>query len=104
MILRTWKARTMTDLEPMYLAQVRAVVLPHLQTFSGYKGAHFAKRTIDSGVEILVVTYWESREAVRAFAGDEETHAYMPPEIAATLTSYDTSSDHYEVLIADGEA
>jgi heme-degrading monooxygenase HmoA len=88
----------------MYLAQVRAVVLPHLRTFSGYKGAHFAKREVEEGLEILVMTYWESIEAVRAFAGDEETHAYMPPEIAATLTSYDTSSDHYEVLIADSEA
>ena len=34
--------------------------------------------------------------------GADEARAYMPPEIAATLSSYDDTSDHYEVLIDDG--
>ncbi|MAB79512.1 MAG: hypothetical protein CMJ89_09190 [Planctomycetes bacterium] len=102
MIVRTWKAHTTSELEPKYLEQVRAVVIPHLQNFSGYKGAHFTKRNIDGGLEILVLTYWESRDALRAFAGADEAQAYMPPEIAATLSSYDDTSDHYEVLIDDG--
>ena len=101
MIIRTWKARTSTELTPRYLEQVRAVVIPHLQSFSGYKGAQFTTRGTGDDVEVLVLTYWDSIEAVRAFAGAEETHAYMPPEIAETLTSYDGTSDHFEVLIDD---
>lgn len=102
MIVRTWKAQTTSELEPKYLEQVRAVVMPHLQSFSGYRGAQFAKRSVDGQVEILVMTYWESMDALRAFAGADEAHAYMPPEIAATLHSYDATSDHYEVLLDDG--
>ena len=41
-------------------------------------------------------------DAVRAFAGSDESHAYMPREIAATLDSYDATSDHYEVVLEDG--
>jgi heme-degrading monooxygenase HmoA len=101
MIVRTWRALTTSELEPQYLEQVRAVVMPHLHSFSGYRGAQFAKRSVDGQVEILVMTYWESMEAVRAFAGSDEVHAYMPPEIAATLLSFDATSDHYEVLLDD---
>jgi len=102
MIVRTWRALTTSELEPEYLEQVRAVVMPHMHSFAGYRGAQFAKRSLDGRVEILVMTYWESMDAVRAFAGSDEAHAYMPREIAATLDSYDATSDHYEVVLEDG--
>ena len=102
MIVRTWKALTTSELEPEYLEQVRTVVMPYMHGFSGYRGAQFTRRSLGGQVEILVMTYWESMDAVRAFAGSEESHAYMPPEIAATLDSYDATSDHYEVLFEDG--
>ena len=101
MIIRTWKARTTTELEQKYLTQVRAVVIPYLQTFSGYKGAYFAKRKVNDSLEILVFTFWESKAAVHAFAGGDESHAWMPAEIAETLTSYDSTTDHYEVILTN---
>ena len=104
MIIRTWKARATVELESDYLEQVRSVVLPHLKTFNGYRGARFARREVKDGIEILVLTFWDSQAALMAFAGEETSHAYMPPEIAATLVSYDLTSDHYEVIESDGPA
>ena len=101
MIIRKWRARTTSTLEQEFLVQARTVIIPYLQTFSGYKGAYFTKRKVDDSLEILVLTFWESRAAVQEFAGDEESHAYISPEIAETLTSYDSTSDHFEVLIND---
>jgi heme-degrading monooxygenase HmoA len=101
MVVRTWTAHTTPDRESAYLDKVREVVLPHLRTVSGYLGSHFLRRSADSELEILVLTYWESMEAVRALAGEEPTKAYMPPEIAATLERYDHEAVHYDVMIDD---
>lgn len=100
-IIRTWKARTTIGLEQQYIQQVKQVVLPYLRTFSGYNGSYFSKQEAAGEIEILVITLWDSEEAVKNFAGDEATHAYMPPEIAQTLLSYDESSEHYDVIIQD---
>ena len=101
MIVRTWTAHTTPDRESAYLDEVRKVVLPHLRTVSGYLGSHFLRRSANGKLEILVLTYWESMEAVRLLAGEEPTRAYMPPEIAATLERYDHEAVHYDVVIHD---
>jgi heme-degrading monooxygenase HmoA len=43
--------------------------MPHLKTFNGYRGARFARRKDQEGIEILVLTFWESRAALLDFAG-----------------------------------
>ena len=78
--------------------KVRAEELPHFWSVPGYRGCRFMTRetTADAtsgggggAVEILVVTFWDSMEAVRAFAGEDPTRAHLPPEIMATLERYD---------------
>ena len=99
MILRSWTARTTPELEPSYIERVRNVVLPYLEAQRGFLGAHFGSRKVSGDIEILVITRWDSMEAVHRFSGNEQAHAYMPAAIAETLTSYDTESTHHEVLL-----
>ena len=102
MIIRTWKALTTHGLLPDYLAQVRSVALPHLNSCCGYLSGEFTTRELaDGSIEVLVLTFWESVDALAAFAGENSSQSYMPAEIAATLQSYDTTSDHYVVAISD---
>ncbi|TDF35122.1 hypothetical protein EYS14_22360 [Alteromonadaceae bacterium M269] len=101
MIIRTWKAITTEVKEPEYKALVESIVLPYFKTCMGYQGCKFGRRNQDSEgkVEILVMTFWESMEAVTAFSGDPGAHAYLPEEIAKTLESYDSTSEHFETFI-----
>ncbi len=101
MIARTWTARATPEGAVAYLKKVREMELPHFRSVPGYRGCRFMQRDDDGAVEILVVTFWESMDAVRAFAGDEPTRAHLPPEIMATLDRYDETSVHYEVAIDD---
>lgn len=81
-----------------YLAQVEAVVIPHLRAHDGFAGAEFAQRPVDDGqAEILVITRWNSEAAVAAFA--EGASAWLPKEIAATLLDFDRESLHYQRLL-----
>jgi heme-degrading monooxygenase HmoA len=51
-------------------------------------------------VEFLVLTLWESMEAIRAFAGDQPERAVVEPEARAALVRFETTVAHYEVLAA----
>jgi hypothetical protein len=51
-------------------------------------------------IEFLVLTLWESMEAIRAFAGDQPELAVVEPEARAALVRFDSTVAHYEVLAA----
>jgi heme-degrading monooxygenase HmoA len=51
-------------------------------------------------IEFLVLTLWESMEAIRAFAGDQPELAVVEPEARAALVRFDSTVVHYEVLAA----
>ena len=102
MIARTWSARVTPDNEAAYLRTVRDVVLPELRAAAGYEGAHFLRRAEEGTVHILVVTYWTSMAAAEALGGGADpSKAYVPPEIAALLSSFDGVVEHFEVAVDD---
>lgn len=101
MIARIWTARTNAARERDYLETVRQHVLPRLRSVAGYSGATFLRRETQQGVEYLVVTLWESMDAVRALVGADTGIAHVPPEIQATLERYDERAQHFEVALQD---
>ena len=48
------------------------------------------------------MTYFESIDAVRAFAGEDYEAAVVPREARELLTRFDDRSRHYEVLAKKG--
>ena len=51
-------------------------------------------------IEFLVLTLWDSMDAVRAFAGDQPERAVVEPEARAALVRFESTVAHYEVLAA----
>ena len=102
MIERVWSARTTRDKAVSYAEYFRRVVLPELAAVAGYRGARLLQRTLAvdpaSAIEIVVVTDWESLDAIRGFAGDEIDRAVVHDEAAALFSEYDKTVRHYEVV------
>jgi hypothetical protein len=48
-------------------------------------------------VEFITIMWFDSIEAVRAFAGEDYEVAVVPPEARALLARFDGRSQHYEV-------
>ena len=92
MIARIWKA-TARDAEA-YLRHLHGNVVPELKSIPGFRGLQVLRRER----EIVVMTTWDSMEAVRAFAGEEPERAVVGPEAQAVLAGYDDFVRHYEVL------
>ena len=97
-ILRMWTAQATEHNAPQYMDHAINKVFPALSKIEGHRGACLLRRIIGSTVEIVVLTLWQSIEAVRKFAGPQPEQAVVEPEAKAVLMSYDDSVQHFEIL------
>lgn len=73
-----------------------------LQEIEGYAGAMLLQRKVSKSSEIMVVTWWRSREAIRRFAGADSEKAVVAAEAATLLAKYDARVRHYD-LVAEAD-
>ena len=101
MIARIWSAQTTPAQAPAYAAHLQHRVLPELRGLDGYAGALLLQRDAAESVEVLVITWWRSLEAIRRFAGADLERAVVADEARAVLTQFDRRVRHYEVVVED---
>jgi heme-degrading monooxygenase HmoA len=101
MIARSWTARTTPARAPAYADHLRLLVLPAIRQVEGYAGALLLERPAGDAIEVVVLTFWTSLDAVRAFAGEDLERAVVADEAAALLTEFDRRVRHFEVVLGD---
>jgi heme-degrading monooxygenase HmoA len=101
MIERVWLARTTRDGAAQYAEHFRRVVMPELTALAGYRGARLLERELDGGIQIAVVTRWQTIDAIRAFAGEDLDRAVVHDEAAALFSDYDRTVRHFGVVIEE---
>jgi heme-degrading monooxygenase HmoA len=99
MIARVWSAQTTPELAPAYAEHLNNHVLPAVRKLAGFAGANLLQRPGGEAVEIVVITYWQSMDAIRGFAGSDLERAVVADEASALLTRYDERVRHYEVVL-----
>jgi heme-degrading monooxygenase HmoA len=99
MIARVWHGWTSQVNADAYEHHLRMTVLPGIHRVHGYKGAHLFRRQEGEEVEFVAITYFESIEAVRGFAGPEYGAAVISEEAARLLSRYDQRAEHYAVVL-----
>ena len=97
-ILRMWTAKATEQKAPAYIDHAVNKVFPTLSKIEGHRGACLLRRIIGGTVELVVLTLWQSMDAVRRFAGAQPEQAVVEPEAKAVLTSFDESVTHFEVV------
>ncbi len=104
MIARFWSAQTSPAQLPAYADHLRTHVLPALRDVDGYAGAALLERALadPDSVEIIVITWWRSLDAIRGFAGTDLEGAVVAGEAASLLTQFDRRVRHYELVLKDG--
>jgi len=93
-----WKGRSTAEHAGEYVEHATKKVFPELGSIKGYRGAYLLRRELREGTEFLVLTLWDSMEAVRKFAGAEPEKAVVEPAARAILTEYDDTVTHFEVV------
>ncbi len=102
MIARLWRGQAKRALAHAYPEHFAQHVRPALAALSGHRGAWLLRRDSGEQVEFLTVTLWDSRDSIRAFAGDDIDVAVVEPEARAVLASFDDVALHFEVVSGAG--
>ena len=96
MITRIWHGRTTVAKSDEYLNLMRTVAIPDYRSIRGNKGAYALRQIEGDTAHFLMVTFWESEDAIRAFAGDNISVAKYYDFDKSFLLELEPSSTHYE--------
>jgi heme-degrading monooxygenase HmoA len=101
MISRVWYGWTTRENAAAYQTLLETDLLPGItnRQLDGYKGAHLLRRELEGEVEFVTILWFDSIEAVRAFAGEDCEAAVVPQRARVLLSRFDARSAHYQVLL-----
>lgn len=100
MVVRAWRGYGGAAEAQAYPKHLLQSVRPKLEQLAGFRGLYLLRRRDLHETEFLVLTLWDSMDAVHAFAGEKPELAVVEPEARAALVRFDTMVQHYEVLAA----
>lgn len=98
MISRHWRGRTKPGRDQAYIDHLKADTFPRISAIPGFVSASILKRAGRDGSEFEIVTVWQSRSAIEAFAGQDIEAAVVPEAAQALLAEFDQRVRHYEIV------
>ena len=98
MIARTWRGAVRAGDADAYLAYLERTGFAEYRSTPGNRGLLALRRIEGDRCEFLLVTLWDSIDAVKRFAGDDVETAVFYPEDDRFLIDRDLTSTHYEVV------
>lgn len=102
MIARIWRGATRAEDADAYLDYLDETGFTQYRATPGNHGVLALRRVVDGRAELLLLTVWESEEAIRRFAGDDIEQAVFYPEDERFLIEKDERVSHFDVVFAAG--
>ena len=97
MTARMWHGRTKANDADEYFGYLCKSGVPDYRRTPGNRGAWVFRRIEGDVAHFNTLTFWESREAIKAFSGDDIEVARYYPEDKKYLLEFEPSVTHYEV-------
>jgi heme-degrading monooxygenase HmoA len=99
MIARTWHGIVPADRADAYFAYLLRTGVPDYRATPGNRGVQVLRRVEGDQAHFLLISLWESMDAIKAFAGDDVEAARYYPDDTAFLLELEPTVTHYEVLL-----
>lgn len=100
MIARVWHGAVARGNGDSYFAYLQATGAHDVRATPGNRGVHILRRDSADRSDFLFISYWESREAIRRFAGDAIDVARYYPKDREYLLELEPNVTHYEAYLA----
>jgi heme-degrading monooxygenase HmoA len=100
LIVRTWHGRTDAIKADEYRKFLIDRAIPDYQSITGNRGVTILRRIQSDEAHFLILTLWESRAAIEAFAGADIEQAKYYAEDQDFLLEFEPTVTHYEVCAA----
>ena len=97
MVARIWHGRTRARDYDAYWAFLQERAIPDYRSTPGNRGVRLFRRLEGDEAHFLTLSYWDSLEAIRNFAGADIAVAKYYPEDRNYLLEFEPSVQHYEV-------
>jgi heme-degrading monooxygenase HmoA len=98
-IARMWRGWVRTQDREAYAGYIEGTGMAEYRRTPGNRGAHMLLRDLGDGrTEIVTLSFWDSREAITGFAGEDIERAVFYPEDDRYLVDRDVTVTHYQVL------
>lgn len=99
MIARIWHGRTAAHRAEEYLEYLNKTGIPDYQATEGNQGVYVLRRMEGDEAHFLLLTLWQSRDAIAKFAGSDVEKARYYPEDRDYLLEFEPTVTHYEILV-----
>lgn len=97
MIARLWHGRTLVEKSEEYLHFLIGRAIPDYKSVTGNRSVAIMRRNQDGVTHFLVLTTWDSRQSIEAFAGSDIEAAKYYPEDKDFLLEFEPHVIHYEI-------
>jgi heme-degrading monooxygenase HmoA len=98
MIVRTWRGATRAEDADAYLQYLHETGLTQYRATPGNLGVLALRRIHEGRAEFLLLTFWESEDAIRRFAGDDIGRAVFYPQDDRFLLEKEDRVSHFDVV------
>ncbi|MGD8562910.1 MAG: hypothetical protein PVG03_10250 [Desulfarculaceae bacterium] len=96
-IIRVWYGTAHRKDADSYCHHVKNDIFPQFSKMKGNLGAKILRREVADGVEFMVMTTWDSLEAVKEFAKDGIEKAVVAEAARPFFLRYDDHVSHFTV-------
>ncbi|GID92444.1 antibiotic biosynthesis monooxygenase family protein [Amorphoplanes digitatis] len=98
MIARMWRGWVATEGAGEYVDYINRTGMAEYRRTPGNVDAQMWTRDLGDGrTEVVTLSWWESAEAIRGFAGDDISRAVFYPEDERFLIGREETVTHYTV-------
>lgn len=98
MIARMWHGRVPAAKAAAYRQFLNGRAIPDYRSVPGNLSVHVLERREGEVTHFITLTFWDSLESIRAFAGEDLEKAKYYPEDADFLLEFEPRVIHYEVV------
>ena len=96
-IARTWRGWTKREDADAYAAYIEETGIREYKETPGNRGAWILRRDDGERTEFVTLSFWDSLDAVKGFAGDDIERAVFYPEDDGFLVDREVTVKHWEV-------
>jgi heme-degrading monooxygenase HmoA len=97
-IARMWRGWVRTEQVPAYVDYITSTGIEDYRQTPGNLGAQMLTRDLGDGrTEVLTLSWWESVDSIRVFAGQDIEDAVFYPEDDDYLVDRESTVTHYQV-------
>ena len=101
LVARIWQGRTRAAIADEYAHYLHEEGVKKLRATKGNLGVQVFRQVRDGIATFMTISYWSSRDEIRAYAGEDIEKTRHLPKDADYLLELPPHVQHFDILVSD---